>query len=648
MVVVPAPEPPASWQEAWDTGKTSVLRSWFHANTGPTIPLSRTPILGLVEVYNQAQADALVGKEIRGSVAVRGNGIDFHDFKVVYDETYSPREASGGPAILLNVVGVRSGCTFHDIELGGSHSIHSLCLGGASYASGLDFRRIDIHGAGQDGIRLMNDGYYQHIYVHDQWKWVTERDGEYLPSADQRYYPHTDGAQAVRGGGLVEQCWIDNDGLNALNATSAIIINPDGEAIDGWTVQDSYLNGGGYAIHMHPAAYGMPRNVKILGNRFGRGSRFGLISAGNADPHENLTYEGNVWADTLLPVPVYPAPLTPITTPTIGDMQVGAPFSLQLEGGTGFAFDSGALPGIGLTAAGLLSGTPTISGAYTVTVKNSSGAKRTYTGTIAAGAGGLLFQDGFSRLDLSTDAVPATWRTRGLEDGGPLNKGYVDYAGSSWNVSPAQHPTLNPFTTGEQLTIQASRLREGGNPANIGYAEWTSGYLVTEPRSGGAWAGGYAEARIRYTPLRGGFPAFWLFRAENPAASDNKRSAEIDILEVFGEPDGSPWSRGWHKKPVPGTSAPLNLTATDTTDWHVYGVEWGDGQIRYWRDGVLLETVTDTWFDGLRMGVRINLAVDPSWLPQGDPNRSTPTDPSRAAGGPKLEVEWVRVWGAKP
>ena len=93
-----------------------------------------------------------------------------------------------------------------------------------------------------------------------------------------------------------------------------------------------------------------------------------------------------------------------ITTETLNAMFVGAPFSQALAS-TGtppitYAVQSGALPaGLTLSSAGVISRTPTTSGAYSVTVRatNSGGTDdQTYTGTVASGTG---FTDAFDRAD---------------------------------------------------------------------------------------------------------------------------------------------------------------------------------------------------------------------------------------------------------
>jgi hypothetical protein len=44
------------------------------------------------------------------------------------------------------------------------------------------------------------------------------------------------------------------------------------------------------------------------------------------------------------------------------------------------------------------------------------------------------------------------------------------------------------------------------------------------------------------------FPAIWLFRSNNDREPERKGGAEIDILEIFGDVEGSPYYVSIHHK----------------------------------------------------------------------------------------------------
>jgi hypothetical protein len=266
---------------------------------------------------------------------------------------------------------------------------------------------------------------------------------------------------------------------------------------------------------------------------------------------------------------------------------------------------------------------------------------------------GLVWSDEFDTLSLTTDAAPSSgvWRTRGYESGGTLATGYTDFAGTSWNTSPVQHPAHTPFSVaGSVLTVKAKRTPI--EVTNVAGALWMGGYLVTNHLNTAPlrWRFGYFEWRARLpNPARGMFPALWLFN-NIAGRSDGKEGAEIDMLEVFGTASGMPWASGWHNNPTPGVSGNAGTFADDTAGWHRYGVEWTATAIRYYKDGIQKAELTGTnatWFATADLGVRIDYVMDPSWEPLGSALRSTSSDPPLGTE-PRLEVDYVRVFSAKP
>jgi beta-glucanase (GH16 family) len=249
-------------------------------------------------------------------------------------------------------------------------------------------------------------------------------------------------------------------------------------------------------------------------------------------------------------------------------------------------------------------------------------------------------------LDLTTGTTPGTWRTRGADDGGSPDVGWSEYVARNWYVSPAQHPEHNPFTiSGSVLTITAKR-----NPGISGVTnEWISGYLSTEPATS-SFTYGYFEVRARMAvPGRGMFPAIWMVnnRIGSDAEDPDKASAEIDLMEVFGDPTGRPWHATIHQKPVPGTATDLGPFPTDTTGWHRYGLLWTADEISLHRDGVRLATASAdaaTWFRDVDLSIRLDLAMDPVFT--GAIN-STSTDPAPGVEL-TLDVDYVRVYDELP
>ena len=261
-----------------------------------------------------------------------------------------------------------------------------------------------------------------------------------------------------------------------------------------------------------------------------------------------------------------------------------------------------------------------------------------------------LWRDEFagSSLSLATDGGGGTWRTRGYEAGGSVQQGYRDFAGSSWNVSPVQHPDHSPFAVADSvLTVTARR-----NPGltDVDGADWLSGYLVSNHLTGLTWRGGYFEWRAAFPDSgRGMFPALWLFN-NVPGRSDGKQGAEIDVLEVLGESAGTPYEAGYHRRPVPGLGTTVGRWDLDTRGWHRYGLEWTPDRLVWWRDGVALSEVTGSdaaWFGTADLGLRMDYVMDPAFAPEGSPLRSTAVDPP-VGTELRMLVDYVRVWRTRP
>ncbi|MGY1594302.1 hypothetical protein ACI79D_20185 [Geodermatophilus sp. SYSU D00708] len=284
---------PDTWREAWNSGSIVTLEDWFREHSGPTVALNSTPLTGEQVVDSQVAADALVGRIVHGTIRITVDNVTLRDFLLRGD----------GSRELVRIVGDRHNISIVDAEIDGQGEKNSIGIGGDSYARAVTVERVEIHRVGFDAIRLMVDSTYRHVYVHNLWRWDEAKAGRpYNGDNSQETDPHTDAMQMVRGGGLVEQCWLDNYGVGADNATSAVFISPGADSIDGWTIRQSYLNGGGYTIHVHPGPHGTPERITIEHNRFGRGHRLGIYSDGDV-PAGNISKTGNVWADSLEPVP---------------------------------------------------------------------------------------------------------------------------------------------------------------------------------------------------------------------------------------------------------------------------------------------------------------------------------------------------------
>ena len=168
---------------------------------------------------------------------------------------------------------------------------------------------------------------------------------------------------------------------------------------------------------------------------------------------------------------------------------------------------------------------------------------------------------------------------------------------------------------------------------------------------------GRAEARIRLPDATGVWPAFWLL-ADAPWPSEG----EIDIMEYIGEAD-------WTGVAVhgPGYSGDMGIAdrqyfapGTDVTDWHVYAVEWQPDVIEFFVDDMLTFRIPKTnpeffgeWVFDNPQHVILNFAVGGIYPHKingiEEPYLGMPQETADriAAGEIAMEVDWVRVYGAK-
>lgn len=191
------------------------------------------------------------------------------------------------------------------------------------------------------------------------------------------------------------------------------------------------------------------------------------------------------------------------------------------------------------------------------------------------------------------------------------------------------------------LVLQAHR--ETVNVAGV-VREYTSGRVRTKRRA--AWQYGRFEIRARLPKGRGLWPAIWLL-PETTRYGGWAASGEIDIVEALGhEPDrvhgsihyGGEWPNNKH------TSATYRLPGENIADdFHTYTCEWEPGEIRWYVDGHLYQTL-NKWhstagaypapFDQ-PFHLVLNLAVGGKWPGAPDKNTVFPA---------LLQVDYVRVY----
>jgi len=157
---------------------------------------------------------------------------------------------------------------------------------------------------------------------------------------------------------------------------------------------------------------------------------------------------------------------------------------------------------------------------------------------------------------------------------------------------------------------------------------------------------GRIEARLKLPFGQGIWPAFWMLPTEE-VYGGWALSGEIDIMEAVNlnpesEVHGTLHFGGaWPDNTSKGTSTTLNSPAWE--DFHIYAVEWEEGEIRWFVDDTHYATQTE-WHSqsapypapfNQRFHIIINLAVGGNWPGPPDTTTTFPQD---------YQVDYVRVY----
>lgn len=200
--------------------------------------------------------------DIKGTIEVRANGVVIRRSRI----------HSGGLWLIKIGDGIRD-TLIEDSEMDGMNSTPgSVAIGWDGFTA----RRVDIHGT-EDGIRVAD-----HVTVEDSWI----HDLMPCPTC------HNDGVQST-GGSMIT---LRHNLISwPHQATSCVFLRSDLGPIDDVLIQDNILDGGNWTIYSvaGDARFGMPTNVRITNNQFGRAAVYGISALDG-----RVAWSGNVWADT--------------------------------------------------------------------------------------------------------------------------------------------------------------------------------------------------------------------------------------------------------------------------------------------------------------------------------------------------------------
>lgn len=226
------------------------------------------------------------------------------------------------------------------------------------------------------------------------------------------------------------------------------------------------------------------------------------------------------------------------------------------------------------------------------------------------------------------------------------SKWTAEIGGGGWGNDELQYYTNgapNVRLDGKgRLEIRAVESQSRDLNCWYGTCRFTSARLNTKGKF--QFKYGRAEARIKVPKGVGVWPAFWLLGAEIDSVGWPS-CGEIDVMEFIGkEPTkvfGTVHGPGYSGAKSIGGSVSLPGVSDISDDFHIFAVEWGSSEIRWYLDGKRFRTFSrkdipagSKWVFDQPFFIILNFAVGGRW--PGPPDNSTRFPQS-------LLVDYVRV-----
>ena len=232
-------------------------------------------------------------------------------------------------------------------------------------------------------------------------------------------------------------------------------------------------------------------------------------------------------------------------------------------------------------------------------------------------------------------------------NGDEVDESKWSYQNGTWNGANVQNCYVPENTSVSDGTLKIIAKYEPGFQCFNQTRDFTSGFI--QNRNVVDWTYGYFEARLKVPASNSTWPAFWM-SPQDDVYGQWPRSGEIDILEIRGHDmttttGNAHWGNGVNDRVQ--QKGPLYIG--DASDWHVYGVEWSLGELKFYVDGVHYHTIDNfrepnaasnpAPFDqGFYM--RLNMAVGGNFLREPWNDAMNGIDQLPAT----MEVDYVRVY----
>lgn len=266
---------------------------------------------------------------------------------------------------------------------------------------------------------------------------------------------------------------------------------------------------------------------------------------------------------------------------------------------------------------------------------------------------------------VTTAATEPTLINQTEQDQVPEIKGYTllwndEFNGtkmdmSIWNYEPHEpgwvNSELQEYTESEENVFVRNGslvLKAIAAEGEDGQISYTSGKVTTQNKKDFMYGKVVVSAKV--PEGQGLWPAAWMMPTDESVYGQWPKCGEIDIMEVLGSDTGTAYATIHYGEPHGQQQGILKLTESSFSDeFHEFSVEWEPGEMRFYIDGKLINTVND-WFTAVEgedekpypapfnqtFFMQLNLAVGGTW--PGNPDETT--DFSKA----EYEIDYVRVY----
>lgn len=209
-----------------------------------------------------------------------------------------------------------------------------------------------------------------------------------------------------------------------------------------------------------------------------------------------------------------------------------------------------------------------------------------------------------------------------------------------WGNNELQYYTDRP----ENIYVRDGKLHIRAKEEEHGGMDYTSARIRSLDK--GDWRYGRFEVRAKLPEGQGIWPAVWMMPSHD-VYGGWAASGEIDIMELVGHrPDvvhGTlHYGGAWPDNTSSGSSYRLD-SGTFSDDFHVFALEWEEGEMRWYVDGEHYQTQTSWYTEGYAFPapfdqpfhLLLNVAVGGDWPGSPDATTEFPQE---------MVIDYVRVY----